>query len=109
MTVAAYVVDLMDRSKVSSAAGAAGIDVTFVRSATALADKVAEGGVETVVVDLSRSDAVDAVARLAGTTRIVAYGSHVDTQLLESAGRAGAKPVLARSAFFAEPVRWMRG
>jgi hypothetical protein len=109
VTVAAYVVDLMDRSKVASAAGAAGIDVAFVRSAAALSDKVAEGGVETAVVDLSRPDAVDAVARVAGSTRVVAYGSHVDTELLESAGRAGAEPVLARSEFFGEPARWLRG
>jgi hypothetical protein len=109
VTVAAYVVDLMDRSKVSSAAVAAGIDVAFVRSAAALADKVAEGGVQTVVVDLSRSDGIDAVARVAGTTRVVAYGSHVDTELLESAARAGAEPVLARSTFFAEPARWLQG
>jgi hypothetical protein len=115
--VAVYVVDLMDRSKVSSAAAAAGIEVTVVRSPTAVAAEVAAGTVDAVVVDLGRADAIEAVAAAAAATaaagsggaRVIAYGSHVDTERLDAAARAGADPVLARSAFFAEPARWMRG
>jgi DNA-binding NarL/FixJ family response regulator len=102
----------MDRSKVSSAAAAAGIEVTVVRSPAALVAAVAEEAVDVVVVDLGRADAIDAIAAATvgtGGARILAYGSHVDTERLDAAARAGADPVLARSAFFAEPARWMRG
>jgi hypothetical protein len=110
MRVFAYVVDLMDRSKVTSAAAPAGIDVTFVRSAAQLDDAVA-GGEEagTVVVDLGRPDAIDAVTAAAGRSRVVGFGSHVDTDRLQAARDAGAETVLARSAFFSDPARWMRG
>ncbi len=109
MNVVAYVVDLMDRSKVTSAAGAAGIDVTFVRSPTKLAETVAGGDVTTVVVDLSRPDAIEAIAGVAGRSRVIGFGSHVDTERLQAARLAGSETVLARSAFFSDPARWMRG
>ena len=52
--IVVYAIDLMDRSKVSAAAGEAGLDVSFVRSAAALVERVA-GGASTVVVDLGRA------------------------------------------------------
>jgi hypothetical protein len=105
MSVAAYVVDLMDRSKIS----AAGIHVTFVRSAGALGEAVGTGRVDLVIVDLGRPDALDAIASEAKRVPVVAFGSHVDTDRLEAAERAGAGVVLARSQFFADPAQWMRG
>jgi hypothetical protein len=89
--IAAYVPDLMDRSKVSAAAPA----VTFVRSAAALVDTDAP----TVVVDLSRPGVLDVLAALAGR-RIIGFGSHVDNELLEAARAAGCTEVLRRSEFF---------
>jgi hypothetical protein len=109
VTVTAYVVDLMDRSKVAAAARADGIDVTFVRSGAALGEAVKTAGPEIVLVDLGRADAVDAIAAVAGQARVVAFGAHVDTDRLAAAERAGAASVLARGTFFADPARWMRG
>jgi hypothetical protein len=108
--IAAYVVDLMDRSKISSSAAAAGDDVTFVRSAQQLAERAAAGGVDVAVVDLSRVDALDAITTcVSAAVTVVAFGSHVDTDRLEAARDAGAGSVLARSAFFADPAGSMRG
>lgn len=91
--VAAFVPDLMDRSKVAAAAPG---DVTFVRSAAELAD----AGAEVVVVDLARPGVLDALPGLTAT-RTVGFASHVDRELVEAAKAAGCSEVLPRSRFFA--------
>lgn len=98
-SVAAYVPDLMDRSKVAAAAPGA----TFVPTPAALVAAAAEGGAELVVVDLSRPGVLDAVAALAATpgVRTIGFGSHVDHELLAAATAAGCREVLPRSRFFA--------
>ena len=86
-------IDLMDRSRFPAG-------TTFV----ARGDDLDEHA-DVVAVDLSRPDAVAAIARLrsAGSAaRVVAYGSHVDRAGLEEARAAGADEVLARSEFFAD-------
>ncbi|MGI8663170.1 MAG: hypothetical protein ACR2LQ_08155 [Acidimicrobiales bacterium] len=94
MTVAAFVPDLMDRSRLQ------GVVDTFVGSLAALDDAEAD----VVVVDLSRSGAVEALpALVARCSRVVAFGSHVDTALLDAARATGAA-VLPRSRFFADPA-----
>ncbi|HEX9970171.1 MAG TPA: hypothetical protein VGB03_08535 [Acidimicrobiales bacterium] len=90
--VAAYVPDLMDRSKVAAVAGDR---VAFARTPGDLAGIDAD----LVVVDLSRPGVLDALARLEGR-RVVGFGSHVDTELLDAARTAGCE-VLPRSKFFA--------
>ena len=91
MTVFAYAPDLMDRSKITAAA-----EVVVVRR---LSDVDAAAG-DTVVVDLSRPGVLDAVPEfVAAGARVIAFGSHVDREMLE-AGRAAGAEVLARSAFF---------
>jgi len=93
MTVSAYVLDLADRSKFPSG-------TSFVRNASDL-----DGNADTVVVDLSRPDALDAVRALragGSTARIVGYGRHTERELLAEARGAGCDRVLARSAFFAD-------
>ena len=93
MKICAYVVDLMDRSKFPA-------ETTFVRRGDQL-----DAEADVIVVDLSRPDALEAVAALrAGSSaaRIVAYGSHVERDLLASAQAAGCDSVLARSAFFGD-------
>ncbi len=89
--IAAYVPDLMDRSKLAAAA-----DVTFVPTPSELAGT----GAEVVVVDLSRAGVLDALAGL-GAARTIGFGSHVDRELLEAARAAGCDEVLPRSRFFA--------
>lgn len=91
-TVAAYVPDLMDRSKVSAAAGSR---VTFARTAGDLATTDAD----LLVVDLSRPGVLDVLPALA-SKRVLGFGSHVDTDLLAAAQAAGCE-VLPRSKFFA--------
>lgn len=91
--IAAYVPDLMDRSKVAAAAGEG--EVTFVRTPADLAAV----GAEVVVVDLARPGVVDALAQLAAT-RSIGFASHVDRTLLEAARAAGCQEVLPRSRFF---------
>ena len=88
--VAAFVPDLMDRSRIAAAADG----VVFVRTAAELADVEAD----VFVLDAARPGALDIVGSLRG--RIVAFGSHVDTALLEAARAAGVDDVLPRSAFF---------
>jgi hypothetical protein len=88
--VAAFVPDLMDRSRISAAAP----DTTFVATAAALAGVVAE----VVVVDLARPGAIEAVAGAVGRT--IGFASHVDRDTIEAARAAGCDEVLARSEFF---------
>lgn len=89
--IAAFVPDLMDRSKVAAAGGA---DVTFVRAPAELAG----AGADLVVVDLGRPGVLEALAALRGV-RTVGFASHVDTDLMQAAEGAGCE-VLARSRFF---------
>jgi hypothetical protein len=93
--VVAFVTDLMDRSKIQSAIEG----TTFARDSSAAA------GADVVVVDLARfADAVADIRAAAATAHIVAYGPHVDDELLRRAGEAGADVVLARSQFFRNPA-----
>jgi hypothetical protein len=88
--VAAYVPDLMDRSKLARA------DVRFARSPADLVDMEAD----VFVVDLSRPGVLEVLPALEGR-RVVGFGSHVDVELLEAARVAGCAEVLPRSKFFA--------
>ena len=95
MTVVAYVPDLMDRSKVA----AAGPPVSFLPTPMALVEAAA--GADVAVVDLGRPGAVDALPALVATgVRVVAFGSHVERDVLDAARAAGCGQVLPRSAFF---------
>ena len=96
--IAAYTPDLMDRSKISSAATAVGAELTYVGSPEAL---VGLAAVDTVVVDLSKRGVLDVLTDVvASAPRVIAYGSHVDTQLLDTARAAGCAEVMPRSKFF---------
>jgi hypothetical protein len=95
MRIVAVTSDLMDRSRISGA-----IDgVEFVRDADACA------GADVVVVDLTRDAALVAGVRAAAPdARVVAFGPHVDGDLLDQAARDGADLVLPRSKFFQDPA-----
>jgi DNA-binding NarL/FixJ family response regulator len=100
VNVVAYVADLMDRSKVQAAVA----DATFAR------DPATAVGAEVVIVDLARfGDAVGAIRTAAPDARIVAFGPHVDDELLHRARDAGADTVLARSQFFRDPAAAVTG
>ena len=97
--VVAYVPDLMDRSKVRAAAAANGRAVEFSPSAPGVIAALAAAPAALVLVDLSRPGALDVLTEVAGTTRVLAFGSHVDRELLAS-GRATGAEVLPRSELF---------
>lgn len=92
--IAAYVPDLMDRSKVAAAGGG---DVTFVPSPADLPG----AGAAVVVVDLARPGVLEVLGRLGAGVRSIGFASHVDTALIEAAREAGCGLVLPRSKFFA--------
>ena len=95
MNVVAYVTDLMDRSKIQSAIAG----VTFTR------DPSAAAGAEVVIVDLaSFGEVVAAIHAAEPDARIVAFGPHVDDELLQQARADGADTVMPRSQFFRDPT-----
>ncbi len=96
MKIVAYVPDLMDRSKVSAAAGG----TTFVTRAIDLVAATGGAGAELVVVDLGRPGVLDVLPTLAATgTRVIGFGSHVERATLEAATAAGCE-AMPRSQFF---------
>ena len=96
MLVVALVDDLMDRSRLTTTLPG----VTFVRAADACADA------EVVVIDLARyATSVADVREVAPAARVVAFGPHVDDELLARARADGADVVVARSVFFRNPRR----
>ena len=90
-TIAAYVPDLLDRSKVAAAAPGR---VTFVAKPADLAAQDAD----LVVLDLTRPGAVDVIASLAGP--VIGFANHTNRAAMDAALAAGATQVMARSAFF---------
>ena len=124
--IVAFVPDLMDRSKVASAAVGRVTFVTRVEDlaaavetdatdattatdgtdATSATDETGRPRAATlVVVDLGRPGVVEVLPLLAAFEPrpiVIGFGSHVDREQLADARRAGADRVLARSAFFAD-------
>lgn len=95
MKIVAITTDLMDRSRISGALDG----VEFARDAAGCT------GADVVVIDLARGAALVGTVRAAvPDARIVAFGPHVDTEVLEQAGRDGADVVLPRSKFFQDPA-----
>jgi hypothetical protein len=100
MKIVAITSDLMDRSRITGAIEG----VEFAREAAACA------GADVVVIDLARDAALVAAVRAAVPgARIVAFGPHVDTDVLEQAAADGADVVLPRSRFFQDPAAALAG
>jgi hypothetical protein len=93
--VAAYVPDVMDRSKVAAAASVGDVDVTFVRTP----GELVAVGAEVVLVDLARPGVLEVLGELV-LARTIGFASHVDRELIEAAAAAGCGEVLPRSRFF---------
>ena len=101
MRIAAYTPDLMDRSKISSAAGAAGHELSYVGAPEAL---VGLAGIDVIVIDLSKKGAAELADDIAaGGARILAYASHVDIPKL-----ATTVQVMPRSTFFGSLAELLR-
>jgi len=106
--ILALVDDLMFTSKIRAAAGGNGLSVLFARSKeTALAEMRKEAPT-LVVLDLNnpRTDPIGTVEAMKADPKLagiptVGFVSHVQTDLIETARRAGVAEVLARSAFSA--------
>jgi hypothetical protein len=93
--VVAFVDDLMDRSRLTSALPG----TRFVHDTDDAKDA------DVVVVDLARHGAaVRALRAQAPAARIVAFGPHVDEDAADRAQRDGADVVLPRSRFFRDPA-----
>src|SRR4029079_13184876 len=82
-TVVAFVPDLMDRSRLSGVDG-----VSFVASPAALGE--AASTADPVVVDLRRPRVLEVLSSVTAVApRVIAFGSHVDEELLAAARAAG--------------------
>jgi hypothetical protein len=92
MKVVAYVPDLMDRSKVASAAPGA----TFVSRP----EELSSADADLVVIDLTRPGAVEVIPEI--TARTVGFCRHTMRDVIAAAEAAGCDRVLVRSEFFAD-------
>ena len=106
--VLAAVDDLLFSSKIRATAKAAGVELTFARSPQEVLEQARTRKPSLVIFDLN-SGKTDPLATLAAlkadpalaSIRTLAFASHVHTDLIASARRAGADQVLPRSAFAA--------
>ncbi len=104
MAVLAMVDDLFFRAKIEAAAKQAGVSVTIRATVEAAIAPPAEGSWQLVIVDLhlSTSDPIETISalrRMAPTTPMLGYGSHVEAELHARARAAGCTDVLPRSVF----------
>lgn len=98
--------DLIFSVKISTAAKALGVPVYFERSAANVLPTIREKRPSLVILDLNskRLDPLGAITAVKSDpelrdTRTLGYVSHVDSETIEAARRAGVDQVLARSAF----------
>jgi DNA-binding NarL/FixJ family response regulator len=106
--VLAAVDDLLFSSKIRATAKQAGVELAFARSPQEVLDQARALNPALVIFDLNsgKTDPVATIAALKsdaalGTLRVLAFASHVHTELIASARQAGADQVLPRSAFAA--------
>ena len=105
-SVLAVVDDLLFSSKIRAMADRAGQTVVFSRSRAAVLPDILAHAPRLVIVDLDRA-ALDPIATIReiksrpdlAELKVIGYVSHVHTDLIEDARRAGIDLVLARSAF----------
>jgi CheY-like chemotaxis protein len=102
--VLAVVNDLMFGSRIRGAADNLGVRVIFARSAAALEEQAPLArlillDLGTRWLDPARHIVALKASAATAPVPIVAFGSHVETEILTAARAAGAERVLARSAF----------
>jgi DNA-binding NarL/FixJ family response regulator len=100
--VLALVDDLFFQAKIMAAARQAGVELCCCTTAEALVEQARAAAAALILVDLNaRADALGAVEQLAAgnSAPVVAFLSHVQTDLAERARRAGCAEVMPRSQF----------
>ena len=94
--------DLFFTSKVTGTAHALGLRVESIDDVTTAAARLSSGDVACVLFDLGapRASVTDLFAAMSASTRIpvIAFGSHVNVEMLDAARAAGAE-VMPRSQF----------
>ena len=108
--------DLMFSVKITSAAKAVNAAVAFERTPDAVLARVRAERPSLVIFDLnsSRMRPIETIAAikqdpaLAGT-RTLGFVSHVQTDVIERARRAGADVIMARSAFASQLAEILKG
>jgi len=98
--------DLMFTSKIRTTAAQLGVAVTFARSADAALGEMRKATPSLVILDLNnaRTNPLVVVSSMKQDPALasiptVGYASHVQTDVIDAARRAGVGEVLARSAF----------
>lgn len=101
--VVALVDDLFFQAKMLETARHIGVELRTCANSQALLAEVAQQVPRLVVIDLNaRSNPLEAIERLQATARdipLVAFLSHVQTELAEQARAAGCREVMPRSQF----------
>lgn len=97
--------DLMFSSRVLAAAGTLGKSLEIVMSPAGLAEASGQADVSLVLIDLTTpgldlASVVPPLLAQAPHAHVVAFGPHVDDQLLAAAIAAGCHSVLTRGQFF---------
>lgn len=103
-TIAALVPDLIFATKIASTARSLGVQVANIRTLDQLTERLSSNHDALVLIDLEAPDldpihAIELCKQSEHQPRTIAFGSHVRTDLLGAARRAGADEVLARSGF----------
>lgn len=104
--VFAVVDDMFFAAKIRATAEAVGVQVSFPRTETALVEKAKETRPDLIIVDLhnQRLDATNLARKLKETDglrdiELLAFFSHVETELQRNALEAGFDKVVPRSVF----------
>ncbi len=97
-----FLSDLIFESKIRSTAGVFNVEFKSARSLGDFEKNLDECSPEWTIIDLNatRSDVLEAVGlakRHASAPRVLAFCSHLDSELMESARQAGADDVWPRS------------
>ncbi|MGH9572339.1 MAG: response regulator [Candidatus Acidiferrales bacterium] len=99
----AYVDDIFFQAKLTEAARQLGVELRTCASADALAAEIAKGKPKLIVVDLNARansfEAMEVAKRDAPDVPVMAFFSHVQTELAEKARAAGCTQVMPRSKF----------
>jgi len=104
--VLALVDDIFFQARISAMAKQVGVELKMFSAADALvaaATAIGNAGADLIVIDLNaRADAIGALNQLRGAgnqTPVIAFLSHVQTELAERARAAGCTEVMPRSKF----------
>jgi CheY-like chemotaxis protein len=114
--VFAIVEDMFFAAKIRATAEASGVDVLFLRNQVALTEKAKEKKPDLILVDLhnQKVDAVSLARELKANdefqnVRLLAFFSHVETELQRKALEAGFDQVVPRSVFSRDLSEILKG